>query len=76
MNLLLPQNRPCVVRRVARVDLHGDRYVDLALELDGPGGEVVPGRLSEADCPGGLAEGDRVVARFTMGVLIRIDPAT
>jgi hypothetical protein len=71
VNLLLPQNRTGVLRAVTPVSIHDDRYVDLAVELDGESGPPAVGRLGAADCPEGLAPGDRVVVRFVMGVMTR-----
>lgn len=75
MSLLLPQNRDGTVRSASAVDIHGDRYVDVAIALDGEDGPATVGRVGASDCPPGLAPGDRVVARFVMGVMMRVTRA-
>jgi len=72
MNLLLPQTRTGTVPSARPVDIHGDRYVDVALALEGAGEPPVTGRVSATDCPPDLSPGERVSARFTMGVLTRV----
>jgi hypothetical protein len=72
MSLLLPQERACAVLDARTVEIHGDRYVDVVLRLDDPGGSIVRGRVSATDCPSDLATGDRVSAHFVMGVITRI----
>lgn len=75
MSLLLPQERAGTVRATRPVDIHGDRYVDLSVELDDPaGGGAAPstGRISAGECPADLAPGDRVSVRFVMGVMVRV----
>ena len=72
MSLLLPQTRAGVVRLATPVDIHGDRYVDLAIALDGETGPPVPGRVGASDCPPSLVPGERVSVRFTMGVMVRV----
>jgi hypothetical protein len=52
MNLLLPQTRPGIVLEVRPVDIHGDRYVDLHVALDGEAPRT--GRISASECPDGL----------------------
>ncbi len=76
MSLLLPQSRPCVIEAVQTVDIHGDRYLDLSLRLDEPGQPAIRARLSAFDCPKDLAAGERVTARFTMGVITKLERAT
>ena len=72
MSLLLPQTRAGVVRSVAPVNIHGDRFVDLAVVLDGEAGPPVTGRVSATECPAALAAGERVSVRFVMGVMVRV----
>ena len=73
MSLLLPQTRTGTVRAVMPIDIHGDRYVDLTVELDGESGPPARGRVGASDCAPGLASGDRVSVRFTMGVMVRVE---
>ena len=40
--------------------------------LEGEGDAPVVVRLGAADCPEGLSPGDRVMVRFTMGVMVRV----
>ena len=70
MNFLLPQERTGVVRLARPVDIHGDRYVDLAVELDDAPGEPKTGRISAGECHAGLAPGARVRVKFVMGVMV------
>ena len=70
MNFLLPQTREGVVEGVRLVDIHGDRYLDVALRLDD--GAVANGRVSLLECPADLAVGERVSARFAMGVMTSV----
>ena len=72
MNLLLPQTRTGTVQSSRFVDIHGDRYVDVALALDDSATTPVTGRVSATECPEDLAPGERVRASFTMGVITRI----
>jgi hypothetical protein len=72
MSLLLPQTRTGIVRTATQVDIHGDRYVDLAIALDGEPDPPARGRVAASECPGTLAPGDRVSVRFTMGVMVRV----
>lgn len=76
VSLLLPQTRAGVVRSATPLSIHGDRYVDLAVTLEGDGGPPVVGRVSASDCPEALAPGDRVSVRFTMGVMVRVTRET
>ena len=73
MSLLLPQTRTGTVRAATLLDIHGDRYVDLSVELDGDAGTPVRGRVGASDCPANLASGDRVRVRITLGVLVRVE---
>ena len=73
VSLLLPQTRACTVLGVQPVEIHGDRYVDVALRIDDAGPEPVRARLSAFDCPNDLAAGERVTARFTMGVVTKLE---
>ena len=75
MSLLLPQSRTCTVLGVQPVEIHGDRYVDVALRLDEASNAPVRARLSAFDCPQDLAAGERVTARFTMGVVTKLERA-
>jgi hypothetical protein len=72
MSLLLPQTRAGVVRSAAPVDIHGDRFVDVAVALDGESGPPVAGRVSATECPAALAPGERVSVRFVMGVMVKV----
>jgi hypothetical protein len=72
VSLLLPQTRTGTVRSATAVSIHGDRYVDLAVALDGDAGAPVVGRVGADDCPQALAAGERVSVRFTMGVMVRV----
>lgn len=69
MSLLLPQTRTGTIQRAARVDIHGDRYVDVAIALDGAETPTVAGRIGAMECPDDLAPGDRVSVRLTMGLI-------
>ena len=75
MSLLLPQTRAGTVHAATPVSIHGDRYVDLAIALEGEAGPPIIGRVSAADCPESLAPGERVRVRFTMGVMVRVTRA-
>lgn len=75
MSFLLPQNKSGAVVAVRALDIHGDRYVDVRLELDEAPGQAFDARITASECPAGLAAGDRVEARFTMGVIVRITRA-
>ncbi len=72
VSLLLPQTRAGTVRSATPVSIHGDRYMDLAIALDGDAGPPVIGRVGADDCPQSLAPGERVSVRFTMGVIVRV----
>ena len=72
MSLLLPQTRAGVVLSLRVLEIHGDRYVDLALTLEDYGSAPVTGRVGAAECPPDLAAGDRVSVSFTMGVIISV----
>jgi hypothetical protein len=72
MSLLLPQTRAGAVHAAAPVNIHGDRFVDVAVALDGEPGPPVTGRVSATDCPDSLAPGERVNVRFVMGVMVRV----
>jgi hypothetical protein len=76
MSLLLPQTRTGTVRSAAALDIHGDRYVDVSVALDGPEGDDGPparGRVGASDCAADLVPGERVNVRFTMGVMMRVE---
>jgi len=72
MSLLLPQTKLGTIRALRPLDIHGDRYVDVQLALDETPGQHFVGRVAASECPSGLAAGDRVEARFTMGVIVRL----
>ena len=72
MNLLLPQTRAGTVRSATPVSIHGDRYVDLVIALEGDAGLPVVGRVGAENCPDSLAPGERVSLRFTIGVMVRV----
>jgi len=72
MSLLLPQTRVGTVRSATPVSIHGDRYLDLVVDLEGDAGPAVVGRVGAADCPDALMPGERVSVRFTMGVMVRV----
>ena len=69
---LLPQELNAIVRAARAVDIHGDRYVDVALELAGAPGAMRTGRVPAGECPADLAPDDRVRAKFVMGVMVRV----
>ena len=73
MSFLLPQTREATVLQVHAVSLHGDRYLDLVLQVDEPGTAPLSVRLGAAECPSDLAEGDKVQARIMMGVVVKIE---
>ncbi|MBI1796283.1 MAG: hypothetical protein HYR74_04435 [Candidatus Eisenbacteria bacterium] len=73
MSLLLPQTRTGTVRSATPVSIHGDRYVDLVIALEGEAGPAVVGRVGADDCPAFLAPDERVSVRFTMGVIVRVE---
>lgn len=75
MSFLLPQTRRATVRGVRPVDIHGDRYVDLTLELDDEAGRTLVARVSSSEAPQGLKTDDRVEARFVAGVVVGIQQA-
>ena len=72
MGLLLPQTRPGTVRSATPVSIHGDRYVDVVIALDGESGPPFVGRVGAHDFPASLSPGERVSARFVMGVLVGV----
>jgi hypothetical protein len=72
VSLLLPQTRAGVVRSVTPVSIHGDRYVDLVIALEGDTEPPVVGRVGADDCPASLMPGERVSVRFTVGVMVRV----
>jgi hypothetical protein len=72
VSLLLPQTRVGTVQSATHVSIHGDRYVDLAIMLEGATGPPVVGRVGATDCPDALMPGERVSVRFTMGVMVRV----
>jgi hypothetical protein len=72
VSLLLPQTRVGIVRSATPVSIHGDRYVDLAVALEGDAGPPAVGRVGALDCPEDLVPGERVSVRFTMGVMVKV----
>ena len=48
MSLLLPQTRVGIVQSATPVNIHGDRYMDVAIALDGEAGPPVRGRVVPA----------------------------
>jgi hypothetical protein len=72
VSLLLPQEIACVVRGVRAVDIHGDRYVDVAVETGEQPPRALSGRVPAGECPADLAPGERVSAKFVMGVMVRV----
>jgi hypothetical protein len=73
MSFLLPQQRTGSVRFARPVDIHGDRYVDVAIEFDGPPAETKSGRVPVMECAENLTPGERVSARFVMGVMVKVE---
>ena len=76
MSLLLPQTRTGTVHTARPLEIHGDRYLDVAVLLDDEPAAPVAGRLSAMDCPSGLLPGDRVRVCFTLGVMTRVEHAS
>ncbi len=72
VSLLLPQTRIGTVRSATPVSIHGDRYLDLVIALEGDSGPPVLGRVGADDCPESLAPGERVSVRLTLGVIVRV----
>jgi len=72
MSLLLPQTRTGTLQSARLLDIHGDRYVDVAVLLDGAGGSPVTGRVSAMECPPDLNPGERVRVSFTLGVITKV----
>jgi hypothetical protein len=60
MSFLLPQTHTGTVASARIADIHGDRYVDLAVTIEGA--PMATGRVS-------------VSVRFTMGVMTRVERA-
>jgi len=73
MSFLLPQTREATVLQVREVILHGDRYLDLQLQVDEPEHARLNVRLGAAECPADLAVGDKVQARIVMGVVVKVE---
>ena len=73
MSLLLPQTRTGTVERATPLDIHGDRYVDVNVALDGDAGPPARGRVGAGECAESLAPGERVSVRFTLGVMTRVE---
>ena len=72
VSLLLPQTRAGTVQSATPVNIHGDRYVDLVIVLEGDAPSPVVGRVGADACPESLVPGERVSVRFTMGVMVRV----
>ena len=72
MSLLLPQTRAGTVMSATPVSIHGDRYMDLVIALEGDERAQVTGRVGVTECPESLALGERVSVRFTMGIMVRV----
>lgn len=70
MSFLLPQTHTGTVASARIADIHGDRYVDLAVTIEGA--PMATGRVSVMECPEDLQPGERVAVRFTMGVMTRV----
>ena len=75
MSLLLPQTRNGTVQWVRLVDIHGDRYVDVAVALDDVDAAPVTGRVGAMECAPELTPGERVSVKFTMGVMVSVSRA-
>ena len=75
MSLLLPQDRIGTVRAARALDIHGDRYVDVSIDLDDAGSASQRGRIAASECPAELVPGDRVSIRFVMGVMVKVTRA-
>lgn len=71
MTFLLPQERIAMLQSMRAVEIHGDRYLDLALLYDGEPAPRVA-RVSRSECPEGLTAGNRVSVRLVMGVVTRV----
>ena len=73
MSMLLPQSRTGVVASCRPVDIHGDRFFDLRVFLDGAtaGEPPLTSRVSATECPAGLAEGEKVEVRLVLGIITR-----
>ena len=74
MSLLLPQTREATVLAARGVDIHGDRFVDVSLVLEGVEAPVT-GRVGANECPPDLREGERVLVRIVVGVVTRVTRA-
>lgn len=64
-----------MVRGALPLEIHGDRYVDLLVELDGEAGPPLRGRVGASECPEQLSPGERVSVRITLGVMTRVERA-
>lgn len=73
MSFLLPQTRTGTIASARLVDIHGDRYVDVAIAIEGEAAPTATGRVSAMECPADLEPGERVSVRFTMGVMTRVE---
>ena len=70
MTFLLPRTVAARVVSARLVDIHGDRWVDVALE---PAGEPpLTGRVAAGDCPHDLAPGETVDARIVLGSVVGV----
>ena len=77
MSLLLPQTRTGTVNSVRPLNIHGDRYMDLAISLEDAEiktarNEPINGRVSSQACPPDLVSGDRVSVKIMMGMITHV----
>jgi hypothetical protein len=75
MSFLLPRTSLGTVLAAQLVSIHDDRYVDLRLALDDAPDAPVSGRIGAADCPQGLAPGERIEARVVLGSVVGVKRA-
>jgi hypothetical protein len=69
---LLPQEIVALVHAARPVDIHGDRYVDVTLTAEDAPDTPRTGRVPASECPPDLAPGEKVRARFVMGVMVKV----
>lgn len=77
MSLLMAQTRTGTVNSVRPLNIHGDRYMDLAISLESDEikdsrMEPISGRVSAQACPPDLVSGDKVSVRITMGMIMNV----
>ncbi len=72
---LLSKEQTGTVRAARTVDIHGDRYVDLAVAFEGSSSSEAVGRVPLSECPGDLQPGDAVRVRFVLGVMVSVQRA-